>query len=107
MLWIPYTYTTNLSGALDTGVVISSPITTPITYPSGFATGWQMFVMNNGVQINSGDGDLSAVRFWQVYAIVSGGKWCIQYRVKVTSVTVANVTINGIVLMMPTAFLGQ
>jgi len=96
--------TFNMSGALDSGEQISTPITAP-NFPGGFDGNWIPLCVPTAIQINSGNGDLSAIRFWSVKAGASGGTWRVFWQVKITSVTVADITVSARIMFFPKVFL--
>ena len=96
--------TFNMSGALDSGEQISTPITAP-NFPGGFDGNWIPLCVPTAIQINSGSGDLSAIRFWSVKAGTSGGTWRVFWQVKITSVTVADITVSARIMFFPKVFL--
>jgi hypothetical protein len=96
--------TFNMSGALDSGEQISPPITAP-NFPGGFDGNWIPLCVPTAIQINSGNGDLSAIRFWSVKAGTSGGTWRVFWQVKITSVTVADITVSARIMFFPKVFL--
>ena len=104
IVYTTYSQTVSLLGTYTTGLVNGSPISTPIN--PYFTNYWQMIVCTTQASIDNGDGDLAALRWWEARPALISGKWCVQWRIKTQTLTVASATINCAILFIPRVFMG-
>jgi hypothetical protein len=104
IVYTTYSQTVSLLGTYTTGLVNGSPISTPIN--PYFTNYYQMVVSATQASIDNGDGDLAALRWWEARPALISGKWCVQWRIKTQTLTVASATINCAILFIPRAFMG-
>jgi len=104
IVYTTYSQTVSLLGTYTTGLVNGSPISTPIN--PYFTNYYQMIVSATQASIDNGDGDLAALRWWEARPALISGKWCVQWRIKTQTLTVASATINCAILFIPRIFMG-
>jgi len=104
IVYTTYSQTVSLLGTYTTGLVTGSTISTPIN--PYFTNYWQMIVSATQASIDNGDGDLAALRWWEARPLLNNGKWCVQWRIKTQTLTVASATINCAILFIPRAMMG-
>jgi len=104
IVYTNYYQTVSLLGTYTTGLVTGSTISTPIT--PYFTNYYQMIVCATQASIDNGDGDLAALRWWEARPLLNNGRWCVQWRIKTQTLTVASATINCAILFIPRAFMG-
>jgi hypothetical protein len=104
IVYTTYSQTVSLLGTYTTGLVTGSTISTPIN--PYFTNYWQMIVSATQASIDNGDGDLAALRWWEARPLLNNGRWCVQWRIKTQTLTVASATINCAILFIPRAFMG-
>jgi len=104
IVYTTYSQTVSLLGTYTTGLVTGSTISTPIN--PYFTNYYQMVVSTTQASIDNGDGDLAALRWWEARPLLNNGKWCVQWRIKTQTLTVASATINCSILFIPRAFMG-
>jgi hypothetical protein len=104
IVYTNYYQTVSLLGTYTTGLVTGSTISTPTT--PYFTNYYQMIVCATQASIDNGDGDLAALRWWEARPLLNNGRWCVQWRIKTQTLTVASATINCAILFIPRAFMG-
>lgn len=104
IVYAVYSQSVSLLGTYTTGLVNGSPIST-FSYPF-FDNGFQMIVAATQASIDNNDGELAALRWWEARPALISGKWCVQWRIKTQTLTVANATINCAILFIPRSMIG-
>jgi len=104
IVYTVYSQTVSLLGTYTTGLVNGSTIST-FSYPY-FDNGFQMIVATTQASIDNGDGDLAALRWWEARPLLNNGRWCVQWRIKTQTLTVASATINCAILFIPRSMIG-